>query len=77
MKPIIKYLLSIIVMLSFLIVGVEVGKSAVMVTSDDDPNGWICTDTPGECDDNENVTCCTWGPNGCETTACADPGESG
>ena len=64
MKNSFKQLTSLIIILSFLtfglFAGVNVGES---VASSGGPYyGWVCTDSPGQCDPNYNVTTCTWGP---------------
>ena len=55
-----------------LFAGISIGVNADPVPSQHDPNGWVCGDTPGECDPNYNVTCCTWGPSGCNTEPCVN-----
>lgn len=69
MKSSLKQLTSLTIILSFmtfgLFAGVNVGES--LANSDGPYNGWVCTDTPGVCDRNYNVTTCTWSSSGCST----------
>ncbi|NBC28118.1 MAG: hypothetical protein GVY08_14745 [Bacteroidetes bacterium] len=56
-------------MIFFLFVGLEIGKNVAFAINDpdpDDPNGWVCGAEEGQCDPNQNVTECTWGPGGCD-----------
>lgn len=57
----------VVIMTLGLFVGIEIGES--FASSSDGPYyGFVCSDTVGQCDRNENLTQCTWGPDGCETT---------
>ena len=67
MKQQIKYILAILIMSTSLFIGVQVGNSDP-VPSQDDPRGFVCTETSGICDENYNETCCQWGSTGCDTT---------
>lgn len=63
------YLLSVIVIASFLIIGLEVGKNVAFASDDWPTNGYVCGSEDGMCDRNWNNTECTWSSNGCKTTA--------
>jgi len=67
MKRFIKYIVAILFMSTSLFIGLKVGNSQGTVTVED-PNGYVCGDSPGSCDPNWNETCCSWGGSGCDTT---------
>ncbi len=78
MKTYVKNLLSMLVLASFLLLGLVEGNGTAEAYSDP-YYGWVCPDdqysNPGQCDPNQNATTCTWGPSGCENGA-PKPGGS-
>jgi len=58
-----------IVLLTGLILALFAGISIGVNADPIDPNGYVCSETNGVCDPNYNVTCCKWGPGGCEESA--------
>lgn len=78
MKNSVKHLLSLLVMVSFLMVGLLAGihmGDSVARSHDGPYNGWVCPEndnSSGQCEQNENQTTCTWGSGGC-TNGNANP----
>lgn len=70
MKTYIKNLLSILVLASFLFLGLVAGNGTALAFNE--YNGWVCPEennNSGQCEQNYNVTDCTWkAGGGCETT---------
>lgn len=61
-----KYVFATLMMVIFLFVGLQIGKTTVYAIGDPDPEwGYVCTEQSGECSKVMEDRDCTWGPSGC------------